>query len=426
MTRIPVRVEKAFLTLVLLLSTGAVAGVYLEQRGADPNSPDGDVVSQIIWLAVYLLMAPSLLMRASQIWAVIVRDKLLLSLLSLACISATWSALPTLTIRTAAALIATTVLSAYMAARYTPREQLAMLGVALALAAVLSLVCALLFPQIGIDADGHWRGVFTHKNSLGRLMALAAILFYILARGARRSTRVAWLGCGVVAVALLAFSQSSTAIIVFAGLLSGVGVVVWVRRRPRRRLAPALVFVAICALVAFLAGTLVVQPFLEVLGKDDTLTGRTLVWAYAWDAVQSRPLLGFGYTAFWPGAVGQGIQASLGPAFIHSHNGYLDLALQLGAVGLLTFAISLCWNIARSLTAPIHDFEDVWPSIFLIFLVMYNMTESSLLQRNDLFWILYVAVTLSMRRMRQGQGAAASQTLRPAALNALPPLAGAA
>lgn len=396
----PKRLDRIFVVLVFLLSMGAVVDVYLAARGVDTYSAEGDRLSQVMWAVVYLMMLPGVFVFSKRIYDVAKLDRWLLALTALAIISVTWSALPGLTFRRSAALLATTLFGAYVAARYTIAEQLRMLAWALGVAAILSLLCALLVPQFGIGDDRFWRGVFTHKNSLGRLMALSTIVFFTLAKGARERRALKWL-MGALSVALLALSGSSTGIVIAVGLFLTVSVIAWVQRSPQKRLVPGLILVTFLGAFALLSGTMLLGPFMELLGKDDTLTGRTFVWASAMDAIANRPLLGYGYSAFWPSAEGERIQSLLGPVFVHAHNGYLDLALQLGALGLVAFVFTLARNLWRALTTRVAEFEQIWPTIFFVFLLMYNMTESSILGRNNLFWILYVSTTLAILKEKR-------------------------
>ncbi|MBW3628019.1 MAG: hypothetical protein KY464_01865, partial [Gemmatimonadetes bacterium] len=43
--------------------------------------------------------------------------------------------------------------------------------------------------------------------------------------------------------------------------------------------------------------------------------------------------------------------------------------------------------VLRASTTP----EALWPLIFLIYMVLYNFTETTLLQQHNLSWVLYVA-----------------------------------
>jgi O-antigen ligase len=122
-----------------------------------------------------------------------------------------------------------------------------------------------------------------------------------------------------------------------------------------------------------------------------------VLWTLAVGEVAKRPWLGYGYGAYWLGWAGPSasIWQLLAWSPPHGHNGYLDTALDLGApavvlaiLGVGRVLLRRLWRL-RSASSPI----DRWSVLFLILYLVYNCVESGLLTRNDLFWILCVAVT---------------------------------
>uniref|UniRef100_A0ACD5GNQ9 O-antigen ligase family protein n=1 Tax=Desertifilum tharense IPPAS B-1220 TaxID=1781255 RepID=A0ACD5GNQ9_9CYAN len=84
------------------------------------------------------------------------------------------------------------------------------------------------------------------------------------------------------------------------------------------------------------------EGFLFGLGKEPTLSGRTYLWEASIEKIRQRPWLGYGYQAFW--------QVSGGAEYVwtavryqpaHSHNGFINLTLDLGLLGSFFFAMSL-------------------------------------------------------------------------------------
>jgi O-antigen ligase len=136
------------------------------------------------------------------------------------------------------------------------------------------------------------------------------------------------------------------------------------------------------ALVLFLIGFGTSAPFLgganisiftSSLNRDNTLTGRTEVWEDVLPAMRARPLLGYGFGSFWTDARRA---LYLIPT---AHNGYLDILLQLGEVGLVFYAVWLL-SCARQLHRALSQDYD-WASLAICFLIMglvYNATESAL------------------------------------------------
>jgi O-antigen ligase len=108
-------------------------------------------------------------------------------------------------------------------------------------------------------------------------------------------------------------------------------------------------------------------------------------------------LFGYGYGAFWRGIGGPSawVWAAVGSTPPHSHNGFLDAWLDLGLVGVilvvtaLIAALASAWKVMR-IPGPIVR---SWPFVFVLFLLLSNLTESSLVARNSLSWTLFVAVT---------------------------------
>jgi O-antigen ligase len=88
---------------------------------------------------------------------------------------------------------------------------------------------------------------------------------------------------------------------------------------------------------------LLLAPIPMITGKDLSFTGRTEIWALVLEHIQRRPLLGSGYGAYWvvgarptPDQESYSIMGALNGFYPgNSHNGYLDVLNDLGAIGLL-------------------------------------------------------------------------------------------
>ena len=143
------------------------------------------------------------------------------------------------------------------------------------------------------------------------------------------------------------------------------------------------------------------HPLFAFLGRDASLTGRDDLWAAVIRAIGRRPWLGYGFDAVWTrpfSGVAMTIQQQTGWDSPHSHNGFLDLALDLGLVGVGIFLSGLVVHLFKAVTAVRQSREKraLWPLMYLSFLIFYNLTESSLLTVNSLYWVLYVSVAVSL------------------------------
>jgi O-antigen ligase len=264
-----------------------------------------------------------------------------------------------------------------------------MVGVALATIAIVILA-----PSIGLDHtpghDADWQGVFTQKNACGRIMVLgsAVILF-----GPRIT--VARAGALLLFLFVLIMSGSRGAWMIEGALLL-LWLAIYVARRsgPRLRLILAVAAPAAIGLAAA-AATLFWPMLMRLLGRDATLSGRTAIWAQVAHFIGQRPVLGYGYAAFWRGMQGPSFQIDASVHFIveHAHNGFLEICLELGFTGLALFLISWLrgayqlWPSWRS-----GDLDRIaCPLAILLLIALYDLDENTLLIYNGLFWPLYVA-----------------------------------
>jgi O-antigen ligase len=89
----------------------------------------------------------------------------------------------------------------------------------------------------------------------------------------------------------------------------------------------------------------------------------------------------------------------------NAHNGLLDLWIDLGLLGvsiyLLGFLTSFIRAIARVRLS--RTTEEFWPVLYMLYIVLANLTESTMLERNSLYWVLFGAVILSIRLPIEGR-----------------------
>jgi O-antigen ligase len=143
------------------------------------------------------------------------------------------------------------------------------------------------------------------------------------------------------------------------------------------------------------AGYVSLSALAAILGRDTTLSGRTLIWKQVWIYIRERPWLGWGYEAFWRGTQGEAFRVvgTLHFMVFHAHNGFLEIWLELGFAGLALFALSYlrAWRrLWPSLRAGQVD-RTLWMIFVLVLIFLYDLDENTLLTYNGLFWVLYVA-----------------------------------
>jgi O-antigen ligase len=147
---------------------------------------------------------------------------------------------------------------------------------------------------------------------------------------------------------------------------------------------------------------------LKLLGRDSTFTGRTDLWGIVLTVILRRPWLGYGFNAVWYSDTTAywRIQQQAGWAAHEAHNGLLDLALALGAIGVAVFLCGFVVYLARAAAAVRRSSGDdaLWPFLYLLFLLVYNVAES-LGASSSIYWCMYVSVAVSVSRHGLNTGA---------------------
>lgn len=402
-----------FTVLVLLLSTGALLPL-LGQESESTNPAQGDALTQATWFGVYGITSLLIITRWKQFARVAMRDKFLLCLVGIALLSVVWSAAPEVTVRRSAALLGTTLLGAYLATRYDLEELMRLLAWTLGIAAILSLVFALALPSYGVvhtstadyfEGGEGWKGIYGVKNALGAAMALGAVVFLLLVLGKPKRRWVLWT-CFGLSVGILLSSNSVTALVSFLVVLA----LLPLYKALRWQYTLTVPFLILALLIggtsaAWLLDNL--ESVLVALGRDATLTGRTEIWPVVLDSVWQRPWLGYGYGGFWLGWAGESAHLWLrttalfwpdpvGPE--HAHNGFLDLWLNLGLLGVSVFALSTLKAFSKAVVwaSSTKTTEGLWPLAYLTLMLLYASTDFPILKHHSIFWVLYVAVVLSI------------------------------
>ncbi|MFM1651722.1 O-antigen ligase family protein [Brevibacillus sp. B_LB10_24] len=398
-------VERVFAVASLLLFTSALLPHLQKQSGTTMDNIEGNPMLQYFWYGIYGVTLVHLFVRWKSVMGILQRDKIVILLTLFTISSVLWSFAPEVTMRRGIALLGTTMFGVYFAARFNLVEQLRLVAWAMGIAGILSVAFALFIPEYGIYVDDRgeaWRGIYTHKNTLGQVMTLGGIVFLILAAQQKWKSWPMWAGFGL-SVCLLLLSQSKTALVIFLGLLLLVSLL----RTIVRHYSLAVPLIIISFLI--LGGISVlfygyVENALELgfesMGRDLTLTGRTELWAAMFEKISQHPWFGYGYNAFWLGLDGESADIFLMTGWLptHGHNGTLDIWLQLGVIGVVLFVASYISQFKKAVRfiGTSTGMLVCWPFLYLMFMLLYSLTENTLLRQNNIFWVLYVSLGLSL------------------------------
>lgn len=267
----------------------------------------------------------------------------------------------------------------------------------------LSILFIRYFPQLGrsytVGGSGTWTGVGTDKNALGMIsmvFGLAALFRFLEVYRGTSSTRTKQLiaqgAVFTMALYLLWEANSATAFACF--FLAGAPMVLTYRFRWARR--PAYVNIMVFAVLSIAISALFLNlgtGMLQSLGRDSTLTGRTNIWHYAPGMVQN-PIIGTGFESFWLGPRLKTMEDLIHQVVNQAHNGYIEIYLNLGWVGIVLLAIILFTGYRRILMDVRWMTQAACLRLaYFIVAVAYNFTEGSFKTMSPV-WIAFLLSTM--------------------------------
>jgi exopolysaccharide production protein ExoQ len=237
-------------------------------------------------------------------------------------------------------------------------------------------------------------GVTTSKNMLGVLCLVSGVFFFWdtairwADRKSQRTRQILFVNFAFMAMTLyllrLAHSATSAACL-------GIGCVViaaahsnWGGRHPTA--LKVMVPTCFCLYIVLGFGLGLNATFAEMLGRDPTLTGRTRIWEGLL-SIGTNPWVGTGYESFWLGPRLDLVFEKTGQRINEAHNGYLEVYLNLGLIGLSLLVCllmiayrNICRVELRSLTSFGSLKLGLWAAA-----IFYNVTEASF--KHGLMWL---------------------------------------
>ena len=239
-------------------------------------------------------------------------------------------------------------------------------------------------------------GITTGKNELGADCLIFGFFFfwYLLQiwrteRSKRRRNEIRLIVAFLLMIGWLLWkSHSATSMICF---LVGITVVVILGMRwINKNVVGTYMLAGLGLIVAAELGIGLSGHVSEALARGSSMSGRTVLWEHLLE-VPINPIFGTGFESFW---LGKRLEQLQGIFFFipnEAHNGYLEVYLNLGLVGLflvIAMLIAAYWKIR-----PEFFRNFVWARYrlgFFVAFLLYNCTEAGFRIMNPYLLVFYI------------------------------------
>jgi len=262
--------------------------------------------------------------------------------------------------------------------------------------------------NVGLTLDKNLLGLITFVLSLGAVWRVLALLSRDETTPDRRRHLLAQGTLLALGAWLLILANSATSLVCF---LLGAGLMLatklrFMRRHPAAVHALVLSVAVTAALLLLLGGG---AGAAQALGRNETLTGRTDIWA-AVIPMASNPLVGAGFESFW---INPSVHRKLwelipGLPLNEAHDGYLEVYLNLGWVGVGLIVLILIDGYKRAVKA--FRREPALGALLLAYVLAamtYNVTEAGF-RLMESCWIFFLLAITEASNLTAGNGAGVS------------------
>jgi exopolysaccharide production protein ExoQ len=376
--------------------------------GTDASYLEGSLIDRCFFLALIILAVLILLSRRLD-WSALARQNFwLFVLLAYMLLSICWSDYGEVSLKRWIKVFGSIMISMVVLSTHNYRKfVMLVLRSSFYWILPLSIIFIKYFRNLGIGWDSlereMWMGVTTHKNCLGEVTMVSSLYFIWNLLPESKSPMPRWIVYSYLSMSiyLLVGSGSKTSLIVF--LLSLLLLLAMHSMRSHigllsNRARVLLRFVIIAALLFFTKSHLFLRgPLSGVVtlsGRDSTLTGRTDLWYDVMKIASNHPIIGVGFGSFWIGNT-HGLWNIHYWLPTQAHNGYLDVYVELGLLGIILLVMLLLSALKTVMSNLESDFEfSMLMVTFLFMILMHDFTESSFLRGDHSIWFLFLLLSI--------------------------------
>lgn len=381
--RIPALVSLIALTLYFLAVFIGPSGPQWPQKLEDVSDiSTSNPVNQVVYSFIFLLAFISILPSYKTFFKWMNHEKYIILFFMWCATTLLWSNDATISFKRLFQYITTSLV--FLSALINWRDEEPLLKIikyVLSVYLIVSIFVVILIPQAKDPSFDTWRGLHPTKNNLGQTASICIIFFsYLLSRENNLIFKTRSLFFLFLSIILLLGSFSMTNIILIFVYMSVFIFVQSVNLFSKiglgMKFALFMLFSSLGLIVIlFLLAPDLYLAIFDLVGKDPTLTGRTEIWAIVLSSTINDLFIGVGFQAFWiPQHL---VTVELFKYWIptQSHNGYVDIILETGLVGLFLFIFAVFITLRKA------NFRSnlLW-ILFIIYAVLLNFSESTFIR----------------------------------------------
>ena len=354
-------------------------------------------VNQVVYSVIFFLSFFSVLPHYKKLFYWLNREKFILFFLLWCGLTIFWAIDPFVAFKRYFQYITTSIVFISVLLNFKNEEIIIKtLTVILSLYLFITLIVVLTIPQATDPAFNSWRGLHPQKNNLGQTASLGIIFFFNMYFNVKTiKEKIYILLFLLMALTLLIGAFSMTNILLMA--IFGVFFILFRSNKVFEPLGIGkktafliISFVSVLLLSILLLGSDLYLKLFEVIGKDPTFSGRTEIWYLVLNS-STNLITGVGFQSFW-------IPEHLSKIILfqywipnQSHNGYVDIILEIGVVGLILFLFVL-----YSLFKKVHIKNHILWILFIVYALLLNFSESTLIRPHHFtnvffylsFWVI--------------------------------------
>jgi exopolysaccharide production protein ExoQ len=392
-----------------------------QEKITDPNDITlSNPVNQFVYPTIYLLSLPGLYAKRKKLLLLITNEKYLTLFLFWCLLTISWSDFPVVSIKRWIQVLGTAIVSSSFLLHVDSADKaLRYFKAVLTIYIPLCLLAILLIPGAIQWEFQAWRGLASHKNSLGQISLVSSIIWFAAFRSSSHIGRICSAILLLISLVLLIGSRSALSIFAFM-LIASLGALGFIDSHlSTLRIGRAFSILVLTTFISSFLSSIYLEPdfinsILNALGKDFTFTGRTDLWAEIFKEANRHLFVGCGFEGFW--VVGNDSFMSLYADFFwlpnQAHQGYLDLLNETGLIGLVLLILMLIFYFKNlsNLGKP-HLWK--W---FVVVALIVNFQESTLFRINTLTGVLFTFsyLALYVERINQVGQAGLARRVKPA------------